>query len=363
MGIDFDRFVEGIEEMEAFRNEDHTVEVANVTYDEEEVASAIETIIDIVPERLTKVRARRETKEMIREELAKYSQLQKVFNNAVDHHREVPRTVNGETLCLQLSDWHFGKNTVIDGKPAFNSDIAYDRVANVMAPQIVEHIKTLGRTNHIEDVQIFMLGDMIENDIMYETQRLHIDKPVSAQFNDCMKAIMVLLGAITGAFADIGKPDIPIKIDGITGNHGRAHGKQDTGECSWDTALYMAVETALQYSELKNISIDYSFEQYKVVDIRGQKGLLRHWAPSQAETGGAKAKFGGWNEIFDFDFLCYGHYHHWGINTYHGKPLFRNGSLCGTDDYALNLAVADDWGQLMWGCNKDDPCTFIHRIR
>lgn len=361
MAIDFDNFASRLEALEV--EELDRVEADEHDYDEDELATAIETIIDIVPEKLTKARARRETKEMIREELAKFSQINRIFNSSVDHFREVKTTPTGETLCIQLSDWHFGKNTLINGVPTFNSDIAFKRVTEVLAPQIVEHVKRLGKTSEIEDVRIFMLGDMIENDIMYETQRMHIDKQVSSQFNDALKAIMIMLGAIRGAFADIGKPDIDIKIDGLTGNHGRAHGKQDTGECSWDTCLYMAVETALQYSELKNISIDYSFDAYKIVDIRGQKGLLRHWAPSQAETGGARAKLGGWNEIFDYDFLCYGHYHHWGVNTYHGKPLFRNGSLCGTDDYAINLSVSDDWGQLMWGCSKDDPCTFIHRLR
>jgi calcineurin-like phosphoesterase family protein len=361
MAIDFDNFASRLEALET--EELDRVQADGHEYDEEELATAIETIIDIVPEKLTKARARRETKEMIREELAKFSQINKIFNSTLDHYRDVPLTSTGETLCIQLSDWHFGKNTLINGEPTFNSEIAFKRVTEVLAPQIVNHVKRLGRSSEIEDVRIFILGDMIENDIMYETQRMHIDKQVSSQFNDALKAIMIMLGAIRGAFADIGKPDIDIKIDGLTGNHGRAHGKQDTGECSWDTCLYMAVETALQYSELKNISIDYSFDAYKIVEVRGQRGLLRHWAPSQAETGSARAKLGGWNEIFDYDFLCYGHYHHWGVNTYHGKPLFRNGSLCGTDDYAINLSVSDDWGQLMWGCSKDDPCTFIHRLR
>ena len=361
MAIDFDNFIEALEDEDIL--EEDRVEADDVEYDEDAVAEAYNRMVDIVPDALTKVKARRESKELIREEIAKFKMLSRISNSAVDHFRAIPRTDKGETLCISLSDWHFGKNTLLHGKPVFNSDIAFKRVAEVMAPQIVEHIKRLGKTSEIEDVQIFMLGDLIENDIMYETQRLHIDKPVSAQFHDCLKAIMVLLGAINGAFESIGKPGIPIRIDGMTGNHGRAHGKQDTGECSWDTALYMAIEVALKYSDMKNISIDYTFDMYKLVDVRGQRGILRHWAPSQAETGGAKAKFGGWNEIFDFDFLVYGHYHHWGVNTYHGKPLFRNGSLCGTDDYAINLAVADDWGQLMWGCNDADPCTFIHRIR
>ena len=360
MAIDFDSFITSLEIEETEKDKD---EARFFDFDDEEIAAAIDTIIDISPEKITKAKARRETREMVREELAKFSQMKRIFNKTKDHFRSVPVTDNGETLCLALSDWHFGKNTFLDGKAVFNSEIAFNRVAKIIAPQIVENIKRLGRSSNIEDVRIFLLGDLIENDIMYETQRLHIDKPVSSQFNDALKALMLLLGSIRGAFEAIGKPDIDIKIDCLTGNHGRAHGRQDSGECSWDTALYMATEVALEYSDLKNISIDYTFDLYKAVNVRGQRGLLRHWAPSQAETASAKAKLGGWNEIFDYDFMVYGHYHHWGVNTFHGKPLFRNGSLCGTDDYAINLSVSDDWGQLMWGCSKTDPCTFIHRIR
>ena len=99
-----------------------------------------------------------------------------------------------------------------------------------------------------------------------------------------------------------------------------------------------------------------------VVDIRGHRGLIRHSAPVQTETSAARSKLGGWSELFNYDFLCSGHFHSWFIGNYHNKPIFRNGSLCGTDDFAENLALGCDWTQLMFGVSADEVPTLIYRI-
>lgn len=363
MGTDFDVFAQDLLTVDFTEEDVAEAELREVN--EEELAAQIEDVIDIVPTKITRYAARKETKEVLREEMAKFNALGRVFNSGVDHYRDVEQSVEGETVCLMFSDWHFGKVIKnVAGEIVFDSEVAFKRVAEHIAPQVVSNIKKLGRNSNVEDVQIFLLGDMIDNDVIYHTQRLHIDKPVASQFHDCSRAIMLLLGGIRSAFDEIGIPNIPIKIDCISGNHGRSAAvSKDEPGCSWDTALYSCLQLALKYSALPDISLDFSLDKYKVVEIRGHTGLLRHGAPSHSETAGAKAKLGGWNEIFKYDFICNGHVHHWGVNTYNGKPMFRNGALCGVDDYAIEMAVSDSWGQLMWGVSQSDVPTWIHRLR
>lgn len=45
---------------------------------------------------------------------------------------------------------------------------------------------------------------------------------------------------------------------------------------------------------------------------------------------------------------CYGHWHHWGAFTWNGKPIFRNGSLGGGDDYAEQFGAYDKPAQLLF---------------
>jgi len=347
--VDFDE-----EDMADARREDINIE---------DIAEEVERIIEIVPQQPTKISSRKESREMVRETMAKLGSLRKAYDASYDHFRDAELTRDGESLCILFSDWHFGKVVKKPGgEIIFDSKIAFDRVVNDFIPQIINIIKDVNRVDRIEDIRIFFVGDIVDNDIVYSTQRLHIDKPVASQFHDVTRAIMMFIAGIRAAFADMGKVDIPIKMESVPGNHGRGSEFSDDAGCSWDTAIMSAVELAVIYSEIPNVEVKFSLDKYLMVDVRGHKGLLRHGAPPQAETSAGKAKFGGWNDLFDFDFLCYGHVHHWGINTYNGKPLFRNGALCGTDDYAIELAVGDNWGQLVWGISDKDVPTFINRL-
>jgi hypothetical protein len=79
----------------------------------------------------------------------------------------------------------------------------------------------------------------------------------------------------------------------------------------------------------------------------------------QCDTANAKAKYGGWLDIHQYDFMCFGHFHHWGINTFNNRPIFRNGSLGGGDDYSEGFGSYDQPCQLIFGVTPDQVCTFI----
>jgi hypothetical protein len=271
---------------------------------------------------------------------------------------------NGESLCMLFSDWHFGKLIKTrSGKHIFDTQIAINRVVNEIPNQLENFVSNRASSKNIEEIVILFAGDIVDNDIIYPGHRLNIDNGVAVQFRDAINAIHLFLKKVR-LIADkhIGK-NIPIRIECLTGNHGRAGKDSETPLCSWDTAAYAALDLALRASSAQNIELSYALEDQKVTNIRGLRCLMMHHLPPQVETPSAKKTFGGLYEIFDYDFCVYGDLHHWGIGCYNGKPSIMNGSLCGYDDYAISLAVRDDWSQLMWIVADNEPIKELTRFK
>jgi hypothetical protein len=156
--------------------------------------------------------------------------------------------------------------------------------------------------------------------------------------------------------------NVEILLDCMVGNHGRATKDSETPICSWDTAVYSAIDLAVRTAKLSNVHVTFSLNDFHVTDVKGHRLLMKHHAPPTSETGAAKKVFGGLNEIFDFDFMVYGDLHHWAAHCYNGKPLLMNGSLCGYDEYAISLGVRDAWSQLIWTTTEQKPVNFLQRM-
>lgn len=272
-------------------------------------------------------------------------------------------TKGGESLCLLFSDWHYGKVIKTrSGKFIYNSDIAKDRIENQLVPQILENVSRIG-SKKIDEVVVIFAGDIIDNDIVYDTQRLRIDKGVAVQFYEVTTSIVAFTHSLAKALDSVGRKDIKIRFECVIGNHGRPSAISKIGICSWDTAVYSALDLALRQSSLaKRTEVSFSLEDYKMINIRGHRGLIQHQAPPQSETPSSKKKFGGWYEIFDFDFMCYGDLHHPGLASYNGRPLLMNGSLCGYDEFAIKLGLRDPWSQWMWIATDEKPMTMYQQL-
>ena len=257
----------------------------------------------------------------------------------------------GQSVVVVLSDWHFGKIILDENKKiVFNSAIAKERIEKELVAQLIQKLRALDPSKAVDEIVLIMAGDIVDNDIIYDTQRFHVDSGVAVQFNNVVNCIIYMLRSIGAECKLRFKKEIPVRIEGISGNHGRASSHSEIGECSWDTAVYAAVKMVVANSPVlaKFVRVNFTIADHLMIDVRGHRGLITHGGPPQAETASAKRKFGGLYEIFNYDFSVYGHRHHWGIATYNGRPLFMNASLCGADDYALKLAVRDNWSQLMF---------------
>lgn len=319
-------------------------------------------LADLIFDRPGKASSNKERREVVEDILDGMHDLHK---NCIQKPFKLKRTAKGQTLMLLFSDWHFGKVIkTSSGRTLFNSEIAKKRIEETITNKVVERLYYMGKDARIEDVCIVLAGDIVDNDIIYDTQRFHVDSGVAEQFHGVTRAILNMIINLKKALKEIYKKDIPITLECLTGNHGRSGKMSELGICSWDTAVYSALQLVInQTDDIKNVKVNFTVEDFKVIDVRGHRGLILHKGPPQAETAAAKKKFGGWYEIFEYDFAMYGHLHHWGVATYNGRPLFMNGSLCGYDDFALGLAVRDDWSQLMWTVSEDEVMNQLVRIK
>jgi len=111
-----------------------------------------------------------------------------------------------------------------------------------------------------------------------------------------------------------------------------------------------------------NLTIKTKYGEYNNFEVKGWRGHIRHYAPVQAETAAAVSKFSKWQNLHGYDFMCYGHWHHWGISTFNGRLIFRNGSLAGGDDYAETFGSYDFPTQLMFGVTEEKVGEFITPI-
>lgn len=254
-----------------------------------------------------------------------------------------------EALVVLLSDFHVGK-LVLDetGRVLFNVEIAIQRIDSVRQ-KIWELI--LRSKNKIDEMVIVLAGDLVDGEGIYPGQEMHLEVHVAEQIRTVTTSLWKLI-------SDLAKV-LSVQVVTCRGNHGRT-GLSD--EANWDNIIYQQLEILSDMTGSKSITVKNLYGNFNTFTVKGWKGLVRHNAPMQADTAGAIAKFAGWHSIHQYDFLTYGHWHHWGVLTWNGKPLFRNGSLGGGDDYAESFGACDDPTQLAFVVGEEELVKSIHPL-
>lgn len=119
-----------------------------------------------------------------------------------------------ETGVLMLGDWQAGKVT-----PNFNTDILRKRINGVLADKVVG-ITDIQRMAHpVEDLHIWLLGDMVEGELIFPGQAHEIDASLYRQAMEIVPELLAnLIRRLLGYFNHI-------HICGVVGNHGKIAGR------------------------------------------------------------------------------------------------------------------------------------------
>jgi len=268
-----------------------------------------------------------------------YSELQAIRDTVPKKTTiDTPRATIGTSICLIMGDIHFGQK-VIDpeiGVISYDTRIAEQRIIATASKTISQ----IPPSDNIQEVVVLLLGDIVDGEGIFPHQEMTIEAHAAAQTLSCTKSIWQMLTELKEAYK------CPIRVVTVRGNHGRTNASP---EANWDNIVYQQLELLADMTTFDGpgISIKNQYGEYNTTVIQGWNCLIRHWAPPQADTPAASAKFAAWQTHHEWDLFAFGHYHHWGITTYMGKPIFRNGSLVGGNDYAESLAKHDSPVQLL----------------
>lgn len=260
-------------------------------------------------------------------------------------------TEKNESTVLLLSDWHLGQ-IVTDyetNRQIYNLAIGIDRA--LQTPSLL--FQALGgRIDKMKECVVLVGGDMVSGEGIFPSHEFFLETHAAEQVRRVTKTLWQVITRLREKFP-------AVRIVTVRGNHGRTGGAP---ESNWDSMSYQQLELLVDLEASPDLSIKNRGGEYAIAEIQGWKGLLRHEAPSQADTAAAVAKFSSWDNIHSYDWMAYGHWHHWGVFPLNNKPLLRNGALVGGDEYSEGLAKWDGPAQLAWIVTDSKPCAGVYPL-
>ena len=286
------------------------------------------------------------------------NQLKKVSPTKRNLNKSITKI--GDTLMIHFTDWHVGRIVKDElGSEIYNTEIFKKRIGRLLREILKLLDEYIRKGTPIKDVVIMSTGDILDGMGIFATQETQSE--MSPPFQ-----VMLAVEVIQGFILSLLERKLNVTFYGVRGNHGEIRGdrgKAKDPNANWDMQLYLILSFWAN-TMLKNdkVKIYYSELDYLNFKIQNWRYHIRHIAPKQAETASGKAKFLGWAKKHDIDVLVYGHYHHYGINDRSGVTVIRGGSVTGADEFSEQLAEESEPIQLLWGCSKHRPVTFMYAI-
>jgi len=262
-----------------------------------------------------------------------------------------------ETEVIVLSDLHFGKKVIEEGQVVFDKNIAEKRFKAIAAG--MRHLnESYIRPNHsINELVILMLGDCLDGELIYEGQVYNQDMPLIDQLAFTSQVLKKeLIDPVSQMFGTV-------RVVIVPGNHGEVRNERKEHmmhpRTNFDTILGLMLQMGCQ--ELKNVSFEVATTTLHTTMIRNWKFLLAHNLPSAGHSSFRK-KYGGLFERFRFDVSVHGHWHTPELVYYNTKPIIQNGSLPGTDDYAIELSFNTVPTQIMFTVSDKRPVALFWQV-
>lgn len=253
------------------------------------------------------------------------------------------RSKGAETAVLLLSDWQLGKRT-----PTYSSDVCEERISRLRDK--VDRLVEIQRADHpVKKISLFLLGDMIEGELIFPGQAYEIDSSLYRQVT--VDGPRILGDTVRWALNRFEQ----VEVHAVPGNHGAIGGRSRRDmhpESNGDRMLYEITRQLVPDAEWL-----ISPEWWAVADL-GEKArfLLLHGDQVRGFAGipwyGWMRKMLAWGSMssiwpdMEFDHAAAGHFHT-PVSLYiNGKRLWINASTESHNPYALEqLAAAGEPAQ------------------
>lgn len=254
------------------------------------------------------------------------------------------RKGDDETAVITFSDLQLGQVT-----SSYNSEIAEQRVQQY-ADKIIR-LTELQRASHpIRKAKLYMLGDLIEGELIVPSHPHQVDSSVYAQV--ALNGPRILVGFIRRLLECFDAVDV-VSVPGNHGEVGGASRKQYNPETNFDRMLSKIVEQMFESAGEKRVTFrvpdGYGRSSWYAVDYVGDVGFML-WHGHQARRTSSSSHLPfyklvmGWRsgaipEPFNVS-LC-GHHHTPTFLTMNSVQHYINGTFASDSEYAIERLAAN----------------------
>ena len=273
--------------------------------------------------------------------------------------KSIQHNTGKESLCILISDTHIGKEVIdsITNKVIFDSKIGRKRL-NIFTKKLVGLADKVIIKHEIDEIVIFLAGDLVEGDSAYESIKSHIDIEPTLQADTMARVIWGILINLHKLFPKVKL----IRLVCIPGNHGLV--SRHTAEINnWDNVIHLQIKHLLDITKIKWAKMEYTTQDILVTEVKGHKILLIHKAPKNFDSSGARNKYLGWIDSYKPNLILTAHWHHAGLSELTDKCLvICNPSLVGADSLAVRLGLSSQPRQWVFGITKKRIPTFMYLV-
>lgn len=244
-----------------------------------------------------------------------------------------------ETAVLHVSDTQIGKRTA-----TFDHVVAAERLMQ-LAKKSVEITDMRRSAAKIEEIRVYLGGDMVEHENLFGSQPHHISIPLIDQATNHGPAMIEgMLRCLLDHFKRV-------HVVGVVGNHGRSGPAKGTQAevTNWDRVLYRVLRDRMG-EKPGRLTFNIPDTWYAVDRVYDWGSLIVHGDQIRGGFGGfpwygtAKRAWGWIDSIPQaWDYLWFGHFHTWASAVLNYRTFLANGTLESDNTYAQEQLSAAGW--------------------
>ena len=229
--------------------------------------------------------------------------------------------IDSAEAVLLVSDLHIGVKCD-NFYNTYNKDVALKRLEK-LALDVLRYCEI----NNVKDLHVLNLGDLIQGII-------HINARITQEL-DLIDQITTAAELMSKFLTILDDSDINIYYRSCTDNHSRALADKNVGieAENFNKLIDSFIKIRLEKSKIKfmNDNIDESLGKFTLAN--GKKIMFAHGHLENINKC-IDAFIGATKEFIDY--VCLSHFHCGKEKSYNGSKLIINGSIVGTEQYALS---------------------------
>lgn len=253
-----------------------------------------------------------------------------------------PYVVNKEAVLL-LSDWHIGAQFNFFCN-AYSFEIAQERLSKLLS-DVLNYCKTMG----VRTLHVLNLGDMIEGNI-------HVSTRVLSEFDviqQTMKASELLAEFLKNLSVNI----CEVNYYSVTDNHGRVNQnkKEHIEKENFGKLIDFYLAERLKDSNVA-LMFDNLHDSIGMVELySGKKMAFVHGHLDNINTSFQNLT-GGTEQMIHY--IAMGHFHSGKMKEFQNCKVYVNGSMKGTDDFAIDHRLFSKPSQTLLIFDEDNDLDF-----